>query len=102
MFNRSEIPAFAWKQYRSAVKRGLVGKNGFDRKGFGYYLRFAWECAKATVAQAKREAIRAAGRIISERETVLRNQLLGIECAERMDWTAYNAVNAELSQLRAA
>ncbi len=114
MVNKSEVLSSAWADYRRDSRMGRIAGQGrkgpFSRRHFAYCLRMAWQvakerAAKAAVQKAQEEvAARAvvSFRIPSVREVELQQQLWFIECAERMDFTAYSSLSAELAQLSTA
>ena len=109
MFNRSEILTKAWADYRRDQKMGLgVRRDGpFCRRHFAYCLRMAWAVTKERAAKAAAPAaLVPAKRPITcpatrARIEEIRAELLWEQLGERINWTAFHALQSELSTLTA-
>lgn len=107
MFIRSEILTKAWSDYRRDQRMGLcVRRVGpFSRKHFAYCLRMAWAVVKDRAAKtaASIAIVRAIARLTCpatlSRIEEIRAELLWEQLGDRINWTAYHALQTELSTL---
>lgn len=119
MFHRSEILLAAWADYR--IRRlgvwaaGDENGRSFIRTMFAKALTAAWAKAKRETADAARRAAEYQGPVATimgavnlldavqkaRRVAEIHNELLWQDMGERIDWTAYRSLSAELASLTA-